>query len=160
LRNLAPLASELRGGNNDRQNLIDSLNVQKMNDREENNYSRIVTVRFRPNEYNLLQKKFKSSTCRKISEYIRNTALAKPLVLKYRNESADEFLAEMVKLKNELNAIGNNFNQAVKRLHTLDEVAEIKMWVLLNETHKQSLFRKIEEIKSRMVQLYEQWLQK
>lgn len=131
-----------------------------MRGREELKYTRIVTVRFRPDEYNQLQKRFKGSTCRKISEYIRNIALAKPLVLKYRNESADEFLAEMIKLKNELNAIGNNFNQAVKRLHTLDEIAEIKTWVILNETHKQSLFRKIEEIKSRMVQLYEQWLQK
>src|SRR3954451_4995264 len=121
-----------------------------MNEARENNYSRIVTIRFRPDEFNQLEKKFKRSTCCKISEYIRKAALAKPLVLKYRNESADDFLAEMIKLKNELNAIGNNFNQAVKRLHTLDEVAEIKTWVLLNETHKQSLFRKIEEIKSRM----------
>src|SRR3954468_22410514 len=128
--------------------------------REEKRFSKIVTIRFRPDDYNQLQKRFKGSTCQKISEYIRKVALAKPVVLKYRNESADEFLAEMIKLKNELNAIGNNFNQAVKRLHTLDQVAEIKMCVLLNETHKQTLFRKLEEIKSRMVQLYEQWLQK
>jgi hypothetical protein len=133
---------------------------QKMRDREETNYSRILTIRFRQEEYRQLQKKFKSSTCRKISEYIRKTALAKPLVFTYRNQTADEILTEMIKLKNELNAIGNNFNQAVKRLHTLDEVAEIKTWVLLNETHKQSLFRKIEEIKTRMIQMQEQWLQK
>ena len=66
----------------------------------------------------------------------------------------------MVKLKNELNSIGNNFNQSVKRLHTLDNVPEMKAWILLNEASKQSLFRKIEEIKSRIIQLHEQWLQK
>src|SRR4051794_25889528 len=103
------------------------------------NYNRIVTVRFKSNEFKQVQKKFEASTCRKLSEYIRKTTLGKPLVFTYRNESADEFLAEMVKLKNELNAIGNNFNQAVKRLHTLDHVAEMKAWVLLNEASKQSL---------------------
>src|SRR3954462_673220 len=119
-----------------------------------------VTIRFKLEEYKQVQKKFKATTCRKLSEYIRKVCLAKPLVFTYRNQSADEFLAEMVKLKNELNAIGNNFNQAVKRLHTLDEVAEMKAWILLNEVSKQSLFRKIEEIKSRMIQMHEQWSQK
>lgn len=119
-----------------------------------------VTIRFKPEEYSQVQKKFRSSTCRKLSEYIRKVSLCKPLVFTYRNQSADEFLAEMVKLKNELNAIGNNFNQSVKRLHTLDHVDEMKAWVLLNEVSKQSLFRKIEEIKSRIIQLHEQWLQK
>lgn len=119
-----------------------------------------VTVRFKPEEYNQVQKKFRASTCRKLSEYIRKVALNKPVVFTYRNQTGDEFLAEMVKLKNELNAIGNNFNQSVKRLHTLDGVDEMKAWVLLNEVSKQSLFRKIEEIKSRIIQLHEQWLQK
>src|SRR3954454_17258963 len=133
---------------------------EKMKEQEKNNYDRIVTIRFKQEEYKALQKKFKSTTCRKISDYIRIATLSKPLVFTYRNRSADEFLAEMVKLKNELNAIGNNFNQAVKRLHTLDEVAEMKAWILLNEVSKQSLFRKIEEIKCRIIQLHEQWLQK
>lgn len=109
---------------------------------------------------NQLEKKFKATTCRKLGDYIRKSSLSKPLVVTYRNQSADDFLAEMVKLKNELNAIGNNFNQSVKRLHTLDQDHEIKAWVLLNEASKQSLFRKIEEIKSRIIQLHEQWLPK
>ena len=131
-----------------------------MKEKDKDTYNRIVTVRYKTEEYKQVQKKFKLSTCRKLSEYIRKATLAKPLVFTYRNQSADEFLAEMVKLKSELNAIGNNFNQAVKRLHTLDNVAEIKAWVLLNEVSKQSLFKKIEEIKSRIIQLHEQWLQK
>ncbi|WP_018611650.1 plasmid mobilization protein [Segetibacter koreensis] len=122
--------------------------------------SRIVTIRFKPEEYAQLQKKFRTSTCRKLSEYIRKVTLGKPMVFTYRNQSADDFLAEMVKLKNELNAIGNNFNQAVTRLHTLHQFDDMKAWIVLNEVSKQSLFRKIEEIKSRTIQLYEQWLQK
>jgi hypothetical protein len=66
-------------------------------------YSRKVTIRFKQEEYNQIHKKFKASTGRKLSEYIRKMILGKPLVLMYRNQSADEFLAETVKLKSELN---------------------------------------------------------
>jgi hypothetical protein len=38
----------------------------------------------------------------------------------------DDFMIEMIALRNELTAIGNNYNQTVKRLHTLDNVADIK----------------------------------
>jgi transcriptional regulator of NAD metabolism len=54
----------------------------------------------------------------------------------YRNQSADEFLAEMIQLKHELNAIGNNFNQAVHKLHTLDHTADIKAWAIHNDSAK------------------------
>jgi len=87
-------------------------------------------------------------------------ALSKPIKVTYRNQSADEFLAGMIALKNELNAIGNNFNQAVKHLHSISDPAEIKTWLLLNESTKQAFMNKIEEIKLRMQQLYEIWSQK
>ena len=48
----------------------------------------------------------------------------------------------MILLKNELNAIGNNFNQAVHKLHTLDHVPEIKAWAILNESSKKIFHEK------------------
>jgi hypothetical protein len=95
-----------------------------------------------------------------LSDYIRRVLLKKPVVVKYRNQSADEFLSEMILLKKELNAIGNNFNQSVKKLHTLDDVPEFKSWIIQNETSKQILFNKINEIYNRMNQLYEIWSSK
>jgi len=65
----------------------------------------------------------------------------------------------MIQLKNELNAIGNNFNQTVKKLHTLNHLSEFKSWVMINESGRQILFKKIEEIKEKMNQIYQQWLQ-
>jgi hypothetical protein len=131
-----------------------------MEQKEQSNYSCKKTVRFKPEELERLEGYFKSTTCRKLSDYIRKVLLKRPVVVKYRNQSADEFLSEMILLKKELNAIGNNFNQAVKKLHTLDDIPEFKAWIIQNEASKETLFAKISEIQIRMNQLYELWLSK
>jgi ABC-type phosphate/phosphonate transport system ATPase subunit len=59
-----------------------------------------------------------------------------------------------------LNAIGNNFNQTVKKLHTLDHLPEFKSWIIMTESGRQILAKKIEEIKEKTNQIYQQWLQK
>ena len=66
----------------------------------------------------------------------------------------------MILLKKELNAIGNNFNQLVHKLHTLDNFQEIKSWAIINEESKKILVKKMDEIKEKMNQIYEQWLLK
>lgn len=122
--------------------------------------NKMVVVRMNEDEYSRLQSLFKKTTCRQLSEYLRKVSLQQPVTVKYRNQTADEFLPEMIKLKNELNAIGNNFNQAVHKLHILEKIPEFRTWILQNETAKQILFKKVEEIKERMNQMYQQWLQK
>lgn len=102
----------------------------------------------------------KNSSSRGASDYARNLLLRKPVIVKYRNGSADEILSVMIRLKNELNAIGNNFNQAVHRLHTLDRIPEIKLWLIQSEIVKQSFIKKAEEIRLKMIEIHEQWLQK
>ncbi len=124
---------------------------------EEKNW---ISFRVKPEEYNLIRDQFEKTTCRKLSEYARKVLLNKPVIIKYRNQTADDFLAEMVQLKNELNHIGNNFNQAVKKLHTLDTIPEIKYWLIVNEAVKKNFTDKVEEIKNHMNELYELWSQK
>ena len=63
----------------------------------------------------------------------------------------------MIPLKNELNMIGKNFNQAVKKLHTLNQISEFKMWLVNYESDKQTLLKKVDEITAKLNQLYEQW---
>jgi len=118
---------------------------------------RWVNTRFSQSEYETLQKLFRATTCRELADYMRRMALNKPVSLSYRNQSVDDFLADMIALRKELNAIGNNFNQAVHRLHTLHIVPEIQHWLLLNEQDKTQLFRQIETISNRINQLYKQW---
>jgi len=109
------------------------------------------------NELTTLQRK---TTEKDISSYLRKVALQKPVTVKYRNESADDFLMDMLNLKKELNAIGNNFNQAVHKLHILDKIPEFRVWISQYDGLQKALVNKVEEIKLRMNQLYEQWLQK
>ncbi len=80
--------------------------------------------------------------------------------MKYRNQSADDFLKQMLELKKELNGIGNNFNQAVHKLHLLDKIPEFRRWVHQYDGSQKALVGKVEEIKLLMNQLYEQWLLK
>jgi len=128
--------------------------------KEENkNRTRWLHLRLNSTEYETLQKQFGKSTCRKISDYARKNLLQKPIVLKYRNESLDELMSELTMLRKDLNGIGNNFNQAVKKLHTLVKVSEFKHWVTVYEVEKKILFNSINQIKKHIENLSEKWLQ-
>ena len=120
----------------------------------------LISIRVKPEEYKIIYTFYEGTTCRKLSEYVRMVLLKKPVVVKYRNQTEEESFDTMVRLKNELNAIGNNYNQAVKKLHSLNTVPEIKIWILLNEATRQNLVKKIEEIRLQMNKIYELWSQK
>lgn len=123
---------------------------------------RKIFFKFRMNnsEMQQLKKLKQQSTERSTSNYVRKAVLQKPVIVKYRNQTADEFLKEMIQLKKELNAIGNNFNQTVHKLHILDKVPEFRTWIKFYEGLHQAVVSKVEEINSKVNQLYEQWLQK
>ena len=97
------------------------------------NRTRFVGLRFRGDEYEKLEERRKKTTCTDMSDYMRRILLNKPATGYVRNRSLDEFMEEMIHLRKELNHIGNNFNQAVKKLHICDSESEIKTWLLLNE---------------------------
>ena len=122
--------------------------------------SKWLTIRLNEDEETKINKLYSRTTSNGLSEYARDVLLKEPVTIFYRNQSADDFLAEMIQLKNELNAIGNNFNQAVHKLHTLDHVSEIKAWAVLNEAGKKSFMKKVDEILEKVNQIYELWLQK
>lgn len=118
-----------------------------------------ISFRVKPQEHEQIIKNFSSTTCRKLSEYARKVLLNKAVVVKYRNQSADEFLSAMIPLKNELNSIGKNFNQAVKKLHTLNQISEFKNWLTSYEEDWQKLMQQVNEINTKINQIFEQWLQ-
>ncbi|MBX9784313.1 MAG: plasmid mobilization relaxosome protein MobC [Chitinophagaceae bacterium] len=122
--------------------------------------NKMVVVRMNETELSQLAKFQNKTTEKDTSSYLRKVALQKPVTVKYRNESADDFLMDMLNMKKELNAIGNNFNQAVHKLHLLEKIPEFRAWVQQYDGLQKVLVSKVEEIKLRMNQLYEQWLQK
>jgi MobC-like protein len=118
-----------------------------------------ISFRVKPEEYDKIHQHLKNTTHRKLSEYARKVLLNKPVTVKYRNESADALLSAMIKFKNELNSIGNNFNQAVKKLHTLNQISEFKIWLIMHEPDIKTGLKKIEEMKAKLIQIYQQWSQ-
>ena len=126
------------------------------------NEVRKIMLKVRMNESELQQvKKYQQkSTEKNISAYVREVAMQRPVLINYRNQSADDFLKDMLALKKDLNGIGNNFNQVVHKLHILDKIPEFRAWVSHYDSLHQSLVSKVDEIKLRMNQLYEEWLQK
>lgn len=120
----------------------------------------VFKLRLNQTEKNRLQQLQQKSIEKDLSSYIRKVSLKEPVVVKYRNASADDFLECVLQLKKELNAIGNNFNQAVKKLHVLDKIPEFRFWINKSKDLQQLLVSKTEEIRIMMHQLSEQWSQK
>lgn len=116
-----------------------------------------LTLRMTEAEYRQVEALTAQSTCSTVSDYARKAVLGKPVVMRYRNQSLDDFMADMLQLRKELNYIGNNFNQAVHRLHTLHISGEIQQWLLLNEQDKTQLFRQIETISTKISEAYKLW---
>ena len=129
--------------------------------KQENEVRKIfIKVRMNEREFNQVKTRQKQTTERSLSEYIRKVSMQRPVIVKYRDQSADDFLKQMLELKKDLNGIGNNFNQAVHKLHILHTIPEFRMWIGQYSNLHKKVEEKVEEIKLRMNQLYDQWLQK
>ncbi len=126
---------------------------------EKVNLTRKVTIRFKPDEYNKVNLSFKRTTKKKLSEYIRYVLLEKPVTVYMRNQSIDELMTELVRLRNELSAIGSNFNQLVKRLHTASHFQEIKTLTQAAETDQKQFLEKSTEINLKIAEMSDKWLQ-
>ncbi|HVG16878.1 MAG TPA: hypothetical protein VM935_18040 [Chitinophagaceae bacterium] len=119
--------------------------------------TKLITLRLTAAEYELLNSRFKATTCRKLSDYLRKVLLTGKVTVFTRNKSLDDFMTEMIELRNQLSAIGNNFNQAVHKLHILDKIPEFRQWILLNERDKGILMNKVDEIKNGINRFAEKW---
>lgn len=118
---------------------------------------KMLVVRVNDAEFEKIEKLRKKTTERSLSSYHRKLLLNKPVIVKYRNESADDFLKEMLQLKKELNAIGNNFNQAVHKLHLLDKIPEFRSWLHQYDEVQKMIVRRIDEIKKKLQEIYNAW---
>lgn len=126
--------------------------------KEKINRTHWVHLRLKPEEYSQILGKFKNTTCRKLSDYLRKVLLNQPVTVNYRNQSLDDFMHEMLLLRNELNSLGSNFNQAVRKLHSLDQLAAFKIWIAAWDHKKEDLDNKIHEIKSKINEISDLWL--
>ena len=116
-----------------------------------------LTIRMTEAEYEELERLRRKTTYHKLSGYCRSVLLRKPVYVRFRSDSLDAFLAEIIALRKEFKAVAVNFNQVVHKLHTLQEIPEFKVWLLVNEKHKDLLFSQIKVIQDRINEAYAKW---
>jgi hypothetical protein len=126
----------------------------------EENRSKVLLTRLKPGEYEQLEKRFKKTRFRKLSEYARSILLEKPVTIVYRDKSMDEVLEEMVLLRRELSAIGSNLNQAMRNINSAHGSADTRLWMNLMSVINSKLEPSIEQIKTRMNEYADIWSQK
>jgi hypothetical protein len=118
---------------------------------------RKVTIRFSTAEYDALCQSFRNTTLRKLSEYLRNMIFRQPITLYTRNRSLDECIAELILIRTELQAIGKNYNQVVRKFHATASNQEAHSWALLLQQQHQLFLKKMEQIQEKMNQLNDIW---
>jgi len=124
------------------------------------NRARKVTIRLQQSEYEQLVQRFTTTTCRKLSEYVRDVLMNRPITVRHRNQSADEFLSVALKLKKELTGIGNIHNQVVRKMHLLQDKRDLVDWIAEQESVQNHLLEKVKELGETMDQIYQIWSRK
>ncbi|MDO3627533.1 hypothetical protein [Mucilaginibacter sp. BT774] len=130
-----------------------------MSEKEENR-SIGYTLQLKPDEYRLLKARFQKTQFRKMSEYMRSVLLEEPVTVNYRDKAMDDVLEELVLLRRELNAIGNNLNQAMHTIKAAPDCADTRLWMNLMSIINSKLEPSIAQIKERMNQYADIWSQK
>jgi uncharacterized protein YgfB (UPF0149 family) len=122
------------------------------------NRSRIIGIRLTPQEYTEISSRFKATTSRKLSDYLRHVLLNGSVTIRTRDQSLDDFMALLIDLRKEFNAAGNNLNQSVKKLHSFRDNKELLPWIIAHEVHVKAIFKNTDEIKGRINQFADLWL--
>src|SRR5690606_1039189 len=116
-----------------------------------------MNTRFTPKEYKVIHSRFEKSMFRSMSEYRRSVLLKKPVTFVYRNRSMDDVLEELIQIRNDLNYIGINFNQAVHKLNSVMGMPDSELWRAALIILRDQLEPSIREIKEKMDDYSEIW---
>jgi hypothetical protein len=111
-------------------------------------------LRVTDDEYNKLQTAYKGTTCRILSTYLRGVLFRQPIMVYYRNRIADEFATVAVQLKNEMKAIGTNFNQVVKKVNASQNFDELGSYLFDLQMMYLDIHQKVKQIGEKMFQIY------
>lgn len=158
-RILPPIPRNSGAGADATKNRFDNVEKDENMREKKSNRTRIIGLRLTRDEYVAIEKRWKESTCRKLSDYVRNHLFNRSIVTTYRNLSLDASITELSLLRTELNRIGTNFNQSVRRLNSMKEIAEFRIWIARYEVEKTTIMNKIEDIKKHIHNLASTWSQ-
>lgn len=118
--------------------------------------SKKLTLCLNKGEYHILLDSFQKTTCRNLGEYIRKMVLSKPLKVNVRNQSLDELMAELIKLRSDLNRVADNFEISFGAQVSSDQTVGTRQELTAEHTKLLSL---VEQIKDQITQGAKKWLQ-
>lgn len=127
---------------------------------KQENRSKWIKIRLKPAEQDLLENRYKKTSFRCLSEYARTLLLGKPVTVITRDKSMDELLEELMLLRREMNAIGNNLNQAVRNLNASRDSGSNILWEGLFQLINAKVQPKVSEINERIASYAQLWSQK
>jgi uncharacterized phage infection (PIP) family protein YhgE len=116
-------------------------------------------IRLTPDELQKISGNHQRTTSRELSAFARKRLLEEPLTYYTRSASMDEGLQELVQLRKELNAIGNNLNQQTKKLNSFTATPGLGVMVESIKLLREQLDTKLKEINNSINHLAKQWLQ-
>ena len=116
-------------------------------------------IRLTPAEAKKINERFRKTTNKDLSSFIRKVLMDKPITVITRNQSFDQFIQEMILLKNELSAIGSNLNQIAKKINNPATTPSVKLLMESYRLVKESVDTKITGIKIKLNQFSDTWLQ-
>lgn len=122
-------------------------------------FSKHIHFRMDIDDYDLLLKNCKQTTCRSLSHYIRKCLSAGPVTVNYRNATMEELIVELSALRGELAQASRTFESAVDQLGSFQNAQQLGSWLLRFETEKRDLTTEIQSINEYIKKTAKQWLQ-
>jgi len=116
-------------------------------------------IRLTPDELKQISAEHQRTSSRELSAFARKRLLDAPVTYFTRNASLDEGLQELVRLRKELNAVGNNLNQLTKKLNSFTAAPGPMAGDEALKLISGELDSKIREIKDCLNKLGVKWLQ-
>lgn len=132
-----------------------------MNEHKNDNTSQRIcrlNLRLTPAEHSQILEQSKQTNCRDLSEFIRRAIFGKKIIMITRDGSLDDVMKELIRLRKDLNLAGNNFNQVVRKLNTVNDTETLLFWLPVSEKLQQQIIRQIADIQLTIDQLSEKWL--
>ncbi len=121
------------------------------------NRNRRINFRLTEAEHRRLTEAWQKSSDRKLSDYGRKLLLGKPVTVFIRDRSLDLFIAEMARLRKELLALGNNFNQVVRRINGLRELPRFEVWLRDSRQQQALILQLTRDIQQHIIQNTSLW---
>jgi hypothetical protein len=110
-------------------------------------------------EYIEIENNYKKSTCRSLSEYIRNIIIHNPITIRYRDQSLEDLIEEIASLNDHMNQVRNTAFQILEKLTSQQQTSQFNPVLTGFETTIKHLDKTIQEIKIQIEKIVKKWSQ-